>query len=437
MNAPAIAPEIASEIAPAISPAVAHYREAFERVRPTLPGSPARRAAAMARFAELGFPGGRDEAWKYTSLRRLESRRFAPDTATAAVVDIPAALMAHRLVLVNGASAGALPAALGGFRLSTLQAGTDAALLRPIAGLGTERFASLNAAMSPEPLLLEMDANEQSGDVLELSLLTAGAGPTLASPRIVVRMAPGSRGRLLLDHADDGVHEHFTNVVLDVELGAQAQLTVYRLQRQSARAFHIERIEARVDAGASFVVRDSQLGAALSRLDAHVSLDGRAANAEVTGVFLADGSRHLDSHILIDHRAVDTTSLQDYRGIAANKGRGVFNGKTIVHPGAQQSNARQVNRNLLLTSGAEIDTKPDLEIYADDVQCSHGTTTGQLDPSALFYLRSRGLSEAEARSALTRAFAGSVLARVDEPALAAFVHDELNRRLERLLEGVA
>ena len=133
----------------------------------------------------------------------------------------------------------------------------------------------------------------------------------------------------------------------------------------------------------------------------------------------------------------ETTSLQDYRGVAANRGRGVFNGKTIVHEGAQKSNARQTNRNLLLTAGAEIDTKPDLEIYADDVQCSHGTTTGQLDPNALFYLRSRGLNEAEARSALTRAFAGAVLARVDEPTLARHVHDELDRRLVRLLEVAA
>jgi Fe-S cluster assembly protein SufD len=310
-------------------------------------------------------------------------------------------------------------------------------VLRPITDGGTERFAALNAAFASHPLLLEMGPNQQGDEVLQLTLLTAGAAPVLASPRIVVRMAPGSRGRLLLEHVDDDASEHFTNAVLDIELGANAQLTVYRLQHQGARAFHVERIEARVGAGANLIVRDSQLGASLGRLDAHISLDGRAAHAEITGVFLADGSRHLDSHILIGHRAVETTSLQDYRGIAANKGRGVFNGKTIVHPGAQQSNARQVNRNLLLTSGAEIDTKPDLEIYADDVQCSHGTTTGQLDPAALFYLRSRGLSESDARSALTRAFAGAVLALVDEPALALRVHDELDRRLVRLLEVAA
>ena len=419
------------------SPAVAHYREAFEQLRPALPGSAASRVAAIKRFAELGFPGTREEAWKYTNLRRLESRRFTPATAaTSAPATVPAALVAHRLVLVNGSPAEALPGTAAGFQLSNSAAG-DEALLRPITDGGTERFAALNAAFASDPLLLAMGPNQQSDEVLQLTLLTAGAAPVLASPRIVVRMAPGSRGRLLLEHVDDDASEHFTNAVLDIELGANAHLTVYRLQHQGTRAFHVERIEARVGAGANLIVRDSQLGASLGRLDAHISLDGRAAHAEITGVFLADGSRHLDSHILIGHRAVETTSLQDYRGIAANKGRGVFNGKTIVHPGAQQSNARQVNRNLLLTPGAEIDTKPDLEIYADDVQCSHGTTTGQLDPAALFYLRSRGLSESDARSALTRAFAGAVLALVDEPGLALRVHDELDRRLVRLLEVAA
>ena len=322
--------------------------------------------------------------------------------------------------------------------LATMGAdGGDTDVLRDIAGLGTERFTALNAALAAEPLLLEMPAEARSDEVLYLTLHTTGMQPTLANPRIVVRMGAGSRGRVLIEHTDDGASEHFANAVLDVELAADADLTVYRLHRPGDRTFHIERIEARVGERARFVLRDSQLGGSLSRLDLHVSLDGRGASTEVTGVFLADGSRHLDTHALVEHRAVETTSLQDYRGIAANRGRGVFNGKSIVHEGAQKSNARQVNRNLLLTPGAEIDTKPDLEIYADDVQCSHGTTTGQLDPNALFYLRSRGLDEAEARSALTRAFAGAVLAKVDEPALSSFVHDVLDDRLTRLLEVAA
>ena len=151
-------------------------------------------------------------------------------------------------------------------------------------------------------------------------------------------------------------------------------------------------------------------------------------------LFLADGSRHLDTHVRVDHLAVGTRSLQDYRGIAAGRGRAVFNGKAIVHEGAQQSQARQTNRNLLLTPGAEIDTKPELEIYADDVQCSHGATTGQLDPAALFYLRSRGLTEIEARNALTRAFTGAVVSRMDHAPFAQRVRDALDARLAGLLE---
>jgi Fe-S cluster assembly protein SufD len=416
------------------SPVVAHYRDVFEHVRPSLRGSPARRAAAFARFSELGFPGPREEAWKYTSLRRLEARRFAAPTESVAAV--PPALHPTRLLLTNGRPAQPLPTSLAAFTLKTLadDSGEEPVALRAVPGLGTERFAALNAALTAEPLLLESAA--VSDELLALTLHTSGSVATLASPRVVVRMAAGSRGRLLIDYTDDG-SEHFTNAVVDVELAPDAELTVYRLHRPGDRAFHVERIEVRVAAGARFVLRDSQFGGSLSRLDLHVGLDGRAASAEVTGVFLADGSRHLDTHVLVEHRAVETASLQDYRGIAAHKGRGVFNGKAIVHEGAQKSNARQVNRNLLLNRGAEIDTKPDLEIYADDVKCSHGATTGQLDPAAMFYLRSRGLDEAEARSALTRAFAGAVLSKIDEPVLNRHVHEALDRRLTGLLEEVA
>jgi Fe-S cluster assembly protein SufD len=424
----------------AASAAVSQLRDAFEHVRPTLGGPAARRRAAMARFVELGFPGARDEAWKYTNLRRLEARKFAPARPgqTPATDAVPEALVPHRIVLVNGQPSSTSQTGLAGFTVRSLEsvpAPLDSEMLRALPGGGTERFAALNAALSVTPLLLEMRAEATSDEVLQLSLHTAGAEPTLSSPRVVVRMGPNARGRLLVDHTDDDRQEHFTNAVLDIELGPGAELTVYRLQQQGHGAFHIERIEARLDTGARLVLRDAQLGSSLARLDLAVTLAGRGASTELTGVFLADGSRHLDTHVLVAHRAIETTSLQDYRGIAAGRGRGVFNGKAVVHEGAQKSNARQVNRNLLLTPGAEIDAKPDLEIYADDVQCSHGTTTGQLDPHALFYLRSRGLDEFEARRALTRAFAGPVLVRVDLPPLATHVHDELDRRLLRLLES--
>jgi Fe-S cluster assembly protein SufD len=249
----------------------------------------------------------------------------------------------------------------------------------------------------------------------------------------VVRAGRGSTARILLSHLGDDT-ERWVNSVVDVEVGPDATVHLYRLVEAGTRGFHIERIEATVAQRGRFIAHDAPLGAGLARLDLFARLAAPHAMAELTGLFLADGTSHLDTHVRVDHLAVATRSMQDYRGVAAGRGRAIFNGKAVVHQGAQQSEARQTSRNLLLTPGAEIDTKPELEIYADDVQCSHGATTGQLDPAALFYLRSRGLTETEARAALTRAFAGAVLARIDHPAFAARVHEQLETRLARLLE---
>jgi Fe-S cluster assembly protein SufD len=419
---------------------LAHYRAAFESVSAGDAGAAAQRAAAFDHFAALGFPGAREEAWKYTSLRRLESRRFPVKADSAAAIVLPAVLAVCRIAVIDGRhrpelSEGGLPA---GLRLRSLgEAQSDgestSALLRVAQGGGTERFAALNAALCPDVLLLDV-AEGASTESVEIVLASSPAEPGMSHPRVLVRAARGSTARIVLRHLGDDA-ERFVNSVVDVEVGPDAAVHLYRLLDGGIRAFHIERIEATVGQRGTFVVHDAQLGAGLARLDLNARLAAPQAAAELTGLFLADGSRHLDTHVRVDHLAVGTRSLQDYRGIAAGRGRAVFNGKAIVHEGAQQSQARQTNRNLLLTPGAEIDTKPELEIYADDVQCSHGATTGQLDAAALFYLRSRGLSETEARSALTRAFTGAVLSRMDHAAFASAVRDGLDARLERLLEA--
>jgi Fe-S cluster assembly protein SufD len=418
---------------------VARYRAAFESIKPRFGADAAQRAAAFERFAELGFPSTRDEAWKYTSLRRLESRRFAPagEPATPA---LPPALAAFRIAVVDGAWHG-LPGAAqapAGLTLRTLaQAHGDgealSMLLRVPPGGGTERFAALNAALSPDVLRVDV-AERATPDPIAIDVVTTGTGPGMSHPRIVLRAAAGSIARVILRYSDDTAAESLVNSFVDVEVGARAVLHVYRLLARGDRAFHIERFEATIGHGGSFVMHDAQLGAGLARLDLNARLAAPGASAELTGLFLADGARHFDTHVHVDHFAPDTRSLQDYRGVAAGRGRAVFSGKAVVHPDAQKSEARQSSRNLLLSPGAEIDTKPELEIYADDVKCSHGATTGRLDPAALFYLRSRGLSEPQARSALTRAFAGAVLARMDHEGFASLVHDELDDRLVRLVE---
>jgi Fe-S cluster assembly protein SufD len=424
---------------PSAAEPLGHYRAAFEAERTGHADTAAQRTAAFERFAALGFPGARDEAWKYTSLRRLESRRFPVREAASVPCALPAPLAGHRVAIVDGRrradlSSGRLPA---GLRLRTLaEAQADgeslAALLRVAQGGGTERFAALNAAMCPDVVLLDVAAGA-TPEPVEVIVTSTATEPGMSYPRCIIRAARGSTSRIVLRHAGDDA-ERLVNSVVDVEVGPDAAVHLYRLLDNGARAFHIERIEATVAQRGTFVMHDAQLGAGLARLDLTVRLAAPQAAAELTGLFLADGSRHLDTHVRADHLAVGTRSLQDYRGIAAGRGRAVFNGKAVVHPGAQQSQARQTNRNLLLTPGAEIDTKPELEIYADDVQCSHGATTGQLDTAALFYLRSRGLSEIEARSALTRAFTGAVMSRMDHAAYATAVRDILDSRLAQLLE---
>jgi len=396
--------------------ALAPFLAAFESARNEAAASAAVRSAAFEHFAALGFPAPRDEAWKYTSLRRLETRSFSPGDKAAL-------------------STGVVPA---GIRVRTLAAAIadgepQGALLRVPTGGGTERFAALNAALCADALVVDIAEGAAPDAPLHVRLAASGESG-MSHPRLLVRAGRGSTAQVIIHHAGDDEAERFVNSVVDVEASPDSTLHLYRLQDQGLRTFLIERFEATLGQRATLHVHDAELGASLARLDLHARLAAPGATAELTGLFLADGARHLDAHVRADHLSPGTRSLVDYRGIAAGRGRLVFNGKAVVHPDAQRSEARQTSRNLILTPGAEVDTKPELEIYADDVTCSHGATTGQLDPAALFYLRSRGLSEVAARGALTRAFAGAVLSRIDAPEFASAVHAILDDRLARLVE---
>jgi Fe-S cluster assembly protein SufD len=426
---------------------VARWRAALDRAPANDGAIASRRAEAFERFAELGFPGARDEDWKYTSLRRLAGREFAPVAREQALATTPPAAPSfapHRAVLVNGylhEAASALEGCPEGLRLRSLgrhRGDADAASwLRIPAGGGTERFAALNAALCGDALLLEATSSVTTETVVHLQVDALGDEDSVSHPRVLVRLAAGAGLKLVVHYRGDDRAERFVNAVIDVQAGERSELQIYRLQQQGATSFQIERIEAALAREARLVVRDASLGASLARLDLRVQLNGSGSSAELTGLFLADGTRHLDTQLRVEHAATATTSQQDYRGIAAGRGRGVINSRVVVDQGAQKSQSRQTSRNLLLGSGAEIDTKPELEIHADDVQCNHGATTGQLDPQALFYLRSRGLDEQSARNALTRAFAAAVLSRMDLEPFARAVHAAFDARLDRLLAEAA
>ncbi|HUO81391.1 MAG TPA: Fe-S cluster assembly protein SufD [Gammaproteobacteria bacterium] len=429
---------------PADNP-VRAWSEAFEQARAGLPGGErlaALREGAFASFASRGFPTRRDEDWKYTSLRPIEKRAFRP--APAAPLAVPAAridavafadLDCHRLVFVNGAFApqhsdtGPGP---GGVHIESLanllsrgSAHDSGSLARQADG---HRFVALNAAFVRDGAFIH--AGRDAKPALPIYLLfvsTPGADPVAAHPRVLVTADAGASLTVIEHFAGLDDAANFTNTVTDIAAGPDACVEHYRIQDESRQGFHIGGLHVRQDRDSRVFSHHIDLGGYLSRNDIEVALDGEGAEVTLNGLYLAGGRQHMDSHTRIDHLKPHTRSREDYRGVLKARARAVFNGKIRVHQNAQKSEAHQSNRNLLLSDEAEIDTKPELEIYADDVKCTHGATIGQLDEDALFYLRTRGIGEDMARGLLTFAFADGVIAR--------FGLAPIRRHLERIVVG--
>lgn len=422
------------------SAALDRYSELFEARFASDPLVETRRAA-LAEFLKQGFPTQRDEEWKYTSLRRLESRAFVPSDAAPAVDTgqqpwIPGAGL--RIVLVNGhwtpalSSLEAQPPGATIVSLSEwIKHDPHAALeyLSRASGRAVSSLEQLNAAFFEDGLVVQLAPNVDAHETVHIvHLWTATTQPSMSHPRLIVRAGHHSRCTLVEQYISLGDVESFTNSVATIELEAGAQVRHYRVQQESPRGFHIAHANVCLREHARYCAHDFSLGSALSRLRLAVHLQEAGAHAELHGLIAPTGSQHLDTHTRIEHIAPHTTSSEDYRGIADGRGRGVFNGKVLVHAGAQKTDARQSSRNLLLSPNAEFDAKPELEIYANDVKCSHGATTGQLDATALFYLRSRGISEAQARILLIHAFAQSVLTSVESRSVREYLEKVLTER---------
>ena len=400
------------------------------------------RRAALERFVAAGFPTQRQEDWKYTNLRRLEARTFAPATSAAIAVGAHEqqwiAKVGIRIVLVNGHWMPALSssdAQLPGMTLLALRQWfeRDPAAVASFIEANTREQPSamedLNLAFFEDGVVLDLaDGATLDRPIYIVHQWTDGAAQLMSNPRVVVSAGPNSRCVVIEHFVGAGAGECFTNAVCDIELAPGASVEHYRIQQESLRSFHIGHVNARLLQNSRYASHDITLGASLARVNLSTTLEGRGAHVALNGLIAPLGTQHLDAHTTIDHAVPHTTSDENYRGIAGGRGRGVFNGKVIVRPDAQQTDARQSSRNLLLNAGAEIDTKPELEIYANDVKCSHGATTGQLDAAALYYLRSRGLDEATARALLIRAFAESIVTSLGPPALRNHLEQLLDER---------
>jgi Fe-S cluster assembly protein SufD len=320
----------------------------------------------------------------------------------------------------------------GGLRVDGLAAGA-APGLGALADGKQHPLAALNTALFPDAACVSVPAGAALSQPIHLVFVSTGDGAPRASfPRVFVEVGPGSRALVIQDHVTLGAGPRFTDVVAEVSVGENASLELVLLQRESEASWQISNLQAELARDARFAARTLTLGGALVRNDLGVRLAGAGAECDLDGLFLGAGSRLVDNHTLVDHAVPHCTSRELYKGILGGRSRGVFRGRVIVRPDAQKSDAQQHNANVLLSNEAEIDTKPQLEIWADDVRCSHGASIGRLDEDALFYLRSRGLAESAARDLLTRGFAAEVLRRVGSAPLAEALGDLL---LEGLREG--
>jgi Fe-S cluster assembly protein SufD len=398
-----------------VSTGATGFLERYEGLAGRLPGDSALRAAAAAAFRASGLPGGaqqrRIEAWKYTSLRPVAETSFRRDAAPrhegeTILARLPL-LDAPRIVLVDGTLRGDLsivPAA--GFARFAEQPDFGT-----LSWPDREPMVALNTMLAADGAALHVPAGHDGGIV---QLVSIAAGDADFHPRHSIRL--GKDARLTLIEISAGQGTYLLNTVAEIHVAPGAHLTHIRLQDEALTAFHVSTTYADIEAGATYDSFTLNLGGRLSRTEVHAQLTGSGAIAHLNAAQILAGSQHSDFTTVVGHTAPGCTSRQTVKNVLADRSRGVFQGKIEVARNAQKTDGYQMNQALLLSPYAEIDSKPELEIFADDVKCSHGATVGELDAEQLFYLRSRGIPDNEARSILVRAFLAEALDAVaDDP----------------------
>jgi Fe-S cluster assembly protein SufD len=423
--------------------------EAFERAGRTAEPDWLRalRRSAIERFAELGFPTPRDEDWKYTSLAPLGGCAFRPvldgappEPGLAALA--PVALdETTRVVFVDGRYSARLSVTRplpGGTRLLSLAEAvtTDADRVQEHLGRhadpGRSGFTALNGALARDGLFLYVPPGVRVAEPIHVVQVgRAAGGPTLAQPRHLIVLDRDAGATVIESYVGLGDDAYLTNAVIEIVAGAGSALDHYKIQEESPRAFHLATHRVTQARGSRVALCSVALGARLARNDLHVVLDAEGSECALSGLYVIAAEQHVDHHTVVDHARPRCTSRQLYKGVLDGRSRAVFSGRIIVRPGAQKTDAHQTNKNLLLSDGVEVDSKPQLEIFADDVRCTHGAADGQLAEDALFYLRSRGIGDAAARTLLTYGFASEVLARVGPAPLRARLDALVLARLRR------
>jgi Fe-S cluster assembly protein SufD len=410
---------------------------------------PGVRRDAIARFAALGFPTPRNEDWHFTSVAPIAEAEFHPLSASSGDVrseDLEPFLFGRpdwpTVVFVNGRYAPELSsgtAPLGVKVLSLAAAWRDApdVLQRHLSKVATfdeHSFTALNTAFMSDGALVQVAKDVQTDAPIHLlHVVDPIAARVVMHPRHLLVLERHASARVIESYVSLGNARYFTNAVTEIVLGEGAHLAHYKIQRESQRAFHIGTTEVRQPRDSKYASFSFATGAALSRTNIYSTLEGEGAEVWMNGLYMVDGEQHVDHQTRIEHAAPNCASHEVYKGILSGASHAVFNGKVFVKPIAQKTDGKQENNNLLLSDKARVDTKPQLEIFADDVKCTHGATVGKLDALSLFYMKSRGLPAEVARRLLIYAFAADVLERLEvaevrdaleELTLARFIHVE-------------
>ena len=404
------------------------------------------RASAFARFCEVGFPTLRTEDWRFTNISaisrakfRLAANRTSELTAKEVQTFHPPEAAAH-LVFVNGHFAAKLSsvANVPGLEVASLaaQLKTNPSALEPHLGryLNTERdaFAALNTAFLADGAYVHVRKGAAIEQPIYLLFVSAGdQAEEMNHPRNLIVAEPGSQVAVIEDYVSLDNARGLCNSATELIAGENSNVSHYYLEREHNHAFNISTLRTQQARNANVASHSVLIGGALVRNNVHPVMAGEGADCLINGLFIGRGHQHLDNYMLVEHASAHCASRQFYNGILDDHAHGVFHGRIIVHKDAQKTDAKQTNRNLLLSDNAQIDTKPQLEIFADDVKCTHGATIGQIEENALFYLRSRGIDESSARQMLLLAFASECLDRMKEDAartfIAKLIHDHVSQ----------
>jgi Fe-S cluster assembly protein SufD len=403
------------------------------------------RRAAFDRFAALGFPTTKNEDWHFTSVSSIADQEFVPlasptgDVHRDALAPYLFDASSHLMVFVNGrfdaalSSLDALPAGVTLIDLASAWSSAPALASRvgKLSGYQNAAFTALNTAFMNDGAVLEIAGDAEVEQPIHLLFITdANAAKGMMHPRNLIVVGRHAKATVIESYVSLGDAMYFTNGVTEVSIADGATLTHYRMQREAARAFHVSTVEVAQARDSHYVSFALTTGGRLSRSNIYTTLDGEGCGATLNGLVMLGGEQHADVQTQIIHAQPNCYSRELYKNVLDDSSHGVFNGKVYVHPIAQKTDGKQTNKTLLLSEGAHMDTKPQLEIFADDVKCTHGATIGQIDETALFYLKSRGVSNTLARQLLTYAFAADVLETIE----LASVRESLERlALERFV----